>query len=134
MFHSKVSRVVTIIISIISMFILVSIISVNYIVKNNLCVTSWSEYRYSFLEKIKLEKAAKNGDSEAAYKLGMHYSVWDWNEKKALIWFKKAAEKNHIKAIRRIILYDIAINTPERLKEKEKYIEKIGRASCRERV
>ena len=87
--------------------------------------TSWEKYNLSFWEIYHLKGAAKDGDYEAAYRLGMYYYLIKKNDRESTVWFKIAAAGNHIESIRELIIYYGIINTEESRSLVEMYIQKL---------
>ena len=88
-------------------------------------VTSWKEYNYSFFEIQKLKESARNGDNDAAYKLGMYYYLIKKNDEVSMKWLRIAADSNHIEAIKELIRYESLFDTKESKQSVNEYIQKL---------
>ena len=111
--------------SILLVFLVIIVFIRGNMITNGHPVTSWEEYNYSFFEIQRLKESARNGDNDAAYKLGMFYYLIKKNDEVSMKWLKLAADGNHIEAIKELIRYESLFDTKESRQSVSEYIQKL---------
>ena len=122
MFFSSIKKII---LPILLILLLIMFLILENMISHGHPVTSWEEYNYSLFEIQKLKRYARNGDNDAAYKLGMYYYLTRQNDEHSIFWFRIAADGNHIEAIKELIRYESLLDTRESKQIVKNYIQQL---------